>query len=189
MTVDGDTWDGSAEVQSSVTPLYLEITNHGDAPLHIEYSNFKLVGASKQYQALPVFKYEMADGEPVLMPGFTPVTDPTFTVYEYFVAPNFALAYPDVEVYDRVFVFDVDYYDHFVTVWQDYPFPNVEMQRSALPEGILPAGSKISGFLFFENLKPGEEMVNFLAELENAETHELLGTILIEMEPEVALVS
>lgn len=189
MKVDGGAWQGAAEVEDLVTPVWIEITNAGDAPLYVSYSSFSLVGAVEEYDALPAFEYEWIDGAPVLITGYEPVAEPAYPLVDYYVAPYFSPAYPVVEPWGGVLVYDEDYYGRFATVWRDMPLPTAEMQRSALPEGVLPAGATVSGFLYLEDLAEGEEKVNFMAQLENADTNELMGTIRIPMEPEMTLES
>jgi hypothetical protein len=126
----------------------------------------------------------MADQGVVLVEGYTPVDEPKFESVDYWVAPYYAPAYPVLVPYGQAFVYDEDYYTRYMTVWNGTDLPTEEMQDLAVPEGVLPSGSTLSGFLFFEVLDPGEEKVNFLAQLENAETHDYFGAVWIPMEPE-----
>jgi hypothetical protein len=116
--------------------------------------------------------------------GCAPVAVPDFSHEEYYVTDYYSVAYPGFTTYEHALVLDEPYYSRYTVAWDDLPLPTEEMQRWALPEGVLPPGSSLSGFLFFEGLHPGEEKVNFLAQFENAETGDYFGAITIPMEAE-----
>ncbi|HSL16894.1 MAG TPA: hypothetical protein VLB51_03220 [Methylomirabilota bacterium] len=186
LTVDGDAWQGDVAIEDEVTPLKVEITNASTEPLAVEYANFMLVGAVEEYEAMPVFPYDMAAGEPVLKPGFEAPAGQELEAVNFQVAPYYAALYPGLEVAPALLL-DRDYYGHFLTVWEGTGLPTEEMQRLALPEGILLPDGTVTGFLYFERVAELEDKVNLLVQLENAETNELEGTFRIPMVPEATL--
>jgi hypothetical protein len=186
MTVDGDAWQGETEVGEAVTPLKVEITNASAVPLSLEYANFVLVGASGQYEALPVFPYSVVHGEPELEPGFEAPADQELVAVGFHVAPYYAPIFPDLAVAPALLL-DRDYYGRYLTIWDESGLPTDEMQRLALPEGILLPEGSVSGFIYFERVPDAEKKVNLLVQLENAETNELEGTLRVPMEPEPIL--
>lgn len=182
--VDSDAWQGDPEVNELVTPIKLEISNGSDQPLRIRFPNFALLGAHDRYSVLPVFGFENVEGTVMLIEGYAPVAVPEFSHEEYYVTDYYSAAYPGFTTYEHALVLDEPYYSRYTVAWDDLPLPTEEMQRWALPEGVLPPGSSLSGFLFFEGLHPGEAQVNFLAQFENAETGDYFGAVTVPMEAE-----
>ncbi|HSN54992.1 MAG TPA: hypothetical protein VLT32_09980 [Candidatus Sulfomarinibacteraceae bacterium] len=186
LTVDGDAWQGDVAIENAVTPLKVEITNASAVPLSVEYSNFMLVGAAGEYEAMPVFPYDVVHGEPELKPGFEAPAGQELEAVGFQVAPYYAPLYPELEVAPALLL-DRDYYGHFLTAWEGTGLPSEDMQRLALPEGILLPEGTVTGFLYFEPVAELEDKVNLLVQLENAETNELEGTFRIPMAPEATL--
>jgi len=184
VVVDGEAWQGDPEVTELVTPVKIEITNGSDRPLRIRFPDFALLGAYDRYSVLPVFGFENVDGEVLMIEGYAPVTLPEFTYEDYYVADYYAAAYPGITSWEHALVLDEPYYDAYTVAWENLPLPTDEMRRWALPEGVLPAGSSLSGYLFFEGLHPDEKKVNFLAQFEDATTGDYFGAVTIPMEPE-----
>jgi hypothetical protein len=184
MKVDGDAWTGGGGVVEALTPVYVTITNNSGQPLSLRYSNFALLGAWDRYAVLPPFAVELVDYEPVLVDDTIVIEDPEFIYDDLYVTPYHDPIYPDVDPYDDDVVFDAAYYQRYLTVWDAMELPNDEMLAWALPEGVLPDGGEITGFLYFEPLADGEEAVELFAELENAATNDLFGAINISYEVE-----
>ncbi len=184
MEADGDAWTGDSTVVKMVTPMYVTITNNSGKPLSLRYSNFALLGAVDRYAVLPPIAVELVDYEPVLVDEGILVEEPLFTYTNFYLAPYYDPIYPDIEAYDADVVFDEAHYARYVPVWDAMELPTDEMIAWALPEGVLPDGGEISGFLYFEYLEEQEEAVEFFAQLENADTHDLFGAINISYEVE-----
>ena len=79
--------------------------------------------------------------------GYAPVAVPDFSHEEYYVTDYYSAAYPGFTTYEHALVLDEPYYSRYTVAWDDLPLPTEEMQRWALPEGVLPPGSSLSGFL------------------------------------------
>lgn len=187
MTVDSEAWTGDPEVLKLTTPIRVSITNDGEHALWVRFADFALLGAYDRYAVLPVFGFQQVDGGVMLIEGYAPVELPEFSHEEFYVANYYADAYPGIATWEHALVLDDDYYARYTVSWDELPLPTEAMQRRALPEGVLPAGSSLEGFLFFEGLHPGEEKLNFLAQLEDVETGDYFGAILIPLDREEPL--
>jgi hypothetical protein len=184
LEVDSDAWEGDPEVAELVTPIRVEIVNESERPLWIRFQNFALLGAYDRYSVLPVFAFDDENGEAVLVEGYVPVPVADFSYEEYYVTDLYNPAYPEFAVWEHALVIDDEYHGRYAATWDELPLPSAEMQRWALPEGVLPTGSNLTGFLFFEGLHPGEERVNFLAQLEDAMDGDYFGALMVPMEAE-----
>jgi hypothetical protein len=184
MTVDGDAWPGDVRVKDLVTPIKLDIDNASGRPLRIRFSNFALLGAYDRYSVLPLFTFERVGDRYLMVEGYAPVALPEFSYEEYYVTEQYRPAFPGIATYDRALVLDDAYYGRYMRTWEELPLPIDDMRKRGLPEGVLPADSSLSGFLFFEGLHPGEEKLHFLAQLQDAETHDYFGAIRITLLPE-----
>lgn len=181
--VDTAAWDGSPVVSDLLTPIRVSVTNHSDQPLRIRYANFALLGAYDRYAALPPLVLQRQDDVLVLAAGGPVVDKPELDYTGFFVAPYYAPAYPRLSPYEGSLMVDEDYYRRYLAVWSALPgLPDEEIARKALPEGVLATNASVSGFLYFERVADGEEKVNFMAQAENAETHDYFGTALIPLE-------
>jgi hypothetical protein len=182
--IDSDAWEGDPTVAELMTPIKVEITNTGDHDLWLGFRNFALLGAYDRYSVLPVFAFQNVDGQEMLIEGYAPVELPEFSHESYYVADYYGPAYPGIATWEHSLVLDEGYYGRYAVSWAELPVPKEVIQRLALPEGVLPPGSSVSGFLFFEGLHPAEERVNFLAQLEDVTTGDYFGSIMIPFEVE-----
>ena len=182
VTIDGDAWHGAPEVAELVTPIQISVVNESDRDLRIRFPNFALLGAYDRYGVLPVFSFETAEGEVMLIEGYAPVAEPEFEYETFYVTDAYGAAYPEIATYEHSLVLDDSYYAKYVMAAEELPLPLVEMQRWAVPEGVLPSGSSLLGYLFFEGLHPEEERVTFLAQLEEAPSGDYFGAIQVPLE-------
>jgi hypothetical protein len=182
-TVDGvrviarsDAWSGFPPHLDRVTPILVTIENEGKTPLRIRYNEFTLIapatGAS--YAAIPPFDIRGTEVEPITTLGYS----------GFWVAPYYAPYYPGLRPYYGAFPFDHYYYDQYFPAWIDISLPTGDMVQKALPEGVLDPGGRVTGYLYFQNVKREERVVNFTAELMNASTGASFGTVRIPFEVE-----
>lgn len=183
-TIDGDAWHGDPEVPRLVTPIQVAIRNESGKDLRIRYEDFGLFGAYDRYGVLPLFDFETDEGQVMLLEGYAPVAEPEFEYESFYVTDAYGTAFPELDTYPHALVLDDSYYAHYVAQAEQLPLPLVEMQKWAIPEGVLPSGSSLLGFLFFEGLHPGEERVTFFAQLEEAPSGDFFGAIQIPLESE-----
>ena len=85
-------------------------------------------------------------------------------------------------LYDDNYFLDPLYYQSYYGTLRQIGTPSDEMLARAIPEGVLANGGRISGFLYFEHLPKEEPVPRFVADLVNAQTSNIFGTIVIPVE-------
>lgn len=165
-------WRGVPQtLEQEVTPLLVTITNNSDQPMLIRYSAFRLSGVNgKQFGAMPPFDIDEEVTETITVDAF-PYTG--FTV-----APYLRRYYPRLTAADA-FLLDRAFYSRMVPVFRTIRLPTGDMVQKALPEGVLAPGSRVAGFLYFEDLDDDVANVTFTADLLNASTQASFGNISI----------
>jgi hypothetical protein len=171
-----DAWSGFPPDLHRVTPILVTIENEGTAPLRIRYNEFSLnapsTGAS--YAAIPPFDIRGTEVEPITALGYS----------GFWVAPYYAPYYPGLRPYYGAFPFDQFYYNTYYPSWIDIQLPTGDMVQKALPEGVLEPGGRVTGYLYFHNVKRDVGMVEFTEELVNAKNGETFGVVRIPFEVE-----
>jgi hypothetical protein len=171
-----EAWSGFPPNLDKVTPILVTIENEGRTPIRIRYNEFALVvpatGAS--YAAIPPFNVRGTEVEPITALGYS----------AFWVAPYYAPYYPGLRPYYGSFPFDQYYYNTYYPTWIDIQLPTGDMIQKALPEGVLDAGGRVTGYLYFQNVKKGVGMVEFTYELVNAANGERIGVVRIPFQVE-----
>lgn len=177
----GDAWKGNpSNLASIVTPVQVRIENKSEHPLRIDYEDFVLVGGSSfQYAALSPFQLRE---EAVGGSGFQGSAAPTGAVE---VTP--VMGWHHFGGGWRTWGpgwYGPGWYDPFYApygYWYSPPqtLPTQEMTRAALPNGILPPGGTLTGFLYFQNVGEREGQVTLQAKLVDATTGKAFGTLSI----------
>lgn len=81
------------------------------------------------------------------------------------------------------FVYDPRFYSTYFPVFQRLRLPTGDMVQKALPEGVVEAGGKVTGFLYFEDIDVGsDDTATFTTDLVNASSGEPVGAIRIPLE-------
>jgi hypothetical protein len=93
------------------------------------------------------------------------------------VAPYLRRYYPSLIAADP-FLLDRGFYDTMVPVFRRVRLPTGDMVQKALPEGVLAPGSKVAGFIYFEDVKEGPS-VTLTTNLIDASTRAQFGTLAI----------
>ena len=172
VTVVPNQWSGSpADLHDVATPILVHIANNSDQTLRVRYSEFKLVGPrSFTSTAIPPYKVEGTIVKPVFLPQ-------TY-VYpqEFQLAPHYRTGIEDTSRPRHPW--DYDEYTPRYNLWTS-PLPTEDMLAKGIPEGVLEPKGHISGFLYFDKLPENLERVTFEADLVNAQTGDLFGTIRI----------
>lgn len=180
MQVDADAWTGQQVILQKITPLKVIIENNSGKPLKIEYRDFALTDLKgKRYSALPPYGIKGTVEKPTLVESYPPIYSPDFDYDGFWVAPYYASIYPDIPDWDEPFDFDPWYYDQYYTYWRSIRLPTEQMLKRVLPAGVLDSGGHVTGFLYFQEVNPGEKDVTFTANLVDAKTGEIFGTISI----------
>lgn len=182
MIAQADEWPGPQPIRNEVTPLRVIIDNQSKVPLRLRYSDFALViDDGTRYAALPLYQIEGAVPEPVLADGYTPIANPGFVYDRFTVAPLYNPVYPTMGTYSGTFAYDPFYYDTYGAFWKTLPLPTKEMLERALPEGVLSAGGRLEGYLYFEQLPGDLSRVTFRADLSDAQNNNFFGEIRIPL--------
>jgi hypothetical protein len=170
MVVRARAWQGDPEtLESEMTPLFVEITNSSNHPLLVRYRDLQIhTNEGESFAALPPYDID------------EDVTE-RLAVYDYSyagfrVAPYLANYYPRMHVADPYW-WDGGYYDAFVPAYRRVRLPTQDMIRLALPEGVLEPGSKMSGFVYFEELDNDVTRVVLTTDLIDAKTRTRFGRI------------
>ena len=171
MSVNSDAWRGPPDdLAKRLTPLKVRVINHSGKPVQILYERFTLRGASgRTYRPLPVvpLDHDGARATHLL---------PIFASANFFVGPRYRDVYPSLESWSQALQRDETFYQRQYQLWGDGP-PTTQMQRSALPEGVLGDDGEMSGYLYFENATRDEDRLKFKAELDEGHGGDVVATI------------
>ena len=157
-------WPGDAVITRAVTPLRVQIRNHGEIPVEVHLHAIALVsGEGRVHHAVP----------PVAIRGRVPsldqpaqVVQPGFEADRFTVAGRYRRVHPRLRNYNGPFRHDVPYYRRYYDQWSTTErLPTPEMAASAMPEGVLEAGEQVTGWLYFERVSDDAERVHLTARL------------------------
>jgi hypothetical protein len=171
VSVNGDDWKGDpGDLADHLTPLKIRVVNRSGQALQILYERFSLVGANgRTYRPLPVVPL-LHDG------GGAPRLLPIFSSANFFVGPRYRDVYPSLNAWPDPLPRDDTFYQRQFRRWGTM-HPTAQMQRSALPEGVLGDGGEMSGFLYFENATRHEDRLRFKAEIDEGRDGQLVANI------------
>jgi len=202
--VDGDAWSADPENLETVVPLEVRVENASGRPLRVRYREFALVGPQgSRLAALPPLTIDgvalvntpaagleledipdSAEGEEAVggsglepMPLEGPL-DPDFEASGYYVSPTYGDFWRGLHPWAGPFAADPLYYDTYLAQWP-VNLPTEDMVRRALPEGVIVNGGEVAGFLYFQDVPPGMESVNFQFDLVDANTGQQFGSVRI----------
>lgn len=125
-----------------VTPMLVTVINDSERAIRVAYEGFALVGPDgRRYRA-----FEPARMEGVLteMVGYVPEPGPYF-------APSPAYFPGSVFWPHPAYWYNPGPALRYVRV------PTVDMLRQALPEGLVEPGGQVSGFVYFERVRPEDD--------------------------------
>lgn len=182
VTVKADAWTGVPAELTEVIPLLVTIENNSRVPIRLRYAEFALAGNGKRSPALPPLEITGTETEPVGTAGLLDGPYP-FPLTGFYIAPHFSRFYPGLTVFAGPFAYDPLFYSTYFPVFQRLRLPTGDMVQKALPEGVLEAGGKVTGFLYFEDIDVGpDDMATFTTDLVNASTGRTVGAIRIPLE-------
>lgn len=173
MVVSGDAWKGTpADLEDALTPIQANIQNTSDKPLRVRYNEFELVTASGfRSHAIPPLRIEGSITRTSLAPAYP--------WHGFYLAPYYRPFYrPSLGYWDGPFFYDPFYYGSYYTIWRE-PLPSEDMLEKAMPEGVLQAGGRLRGFLYFQKIPKDQKEVTFTASLVDADTEESFGKIAV----------
>ncbi|WP_434384539.1 hypothetical protein [Melittangium boletus] len=172
----GDAWRGvPSDLGRVLTPVQVRLENHGERPLRIDPADFTLVGGSR-------FEYAALQGEQIRDESLTGVGGSGDAGTQNGVAarPGTAFAWGP---WFRGTGWYSPMYDPFFSPYSSWgmappePLPTRDMLREALPQGTLPPGGSLTGFLYFQGVGERERQVTLRARLVDARTGEAFGTL------------
>lgn len=152
VTADGNRWTGDADVKRHVTPVWMEIRNHSDAPIEVLYTSIHLAGpGGAHFAALPPVD---ADGRISID---IDAVKPRFGYERFSLAPHYGTLYSGVEVSPPRGMGNRKYYDELYDRWEaEVPLPTLHMLEVAMPEGTIEPGGRVNGFVYFEHVEGGD---------------------------------
>jgi hypothetical protein len=152
-------WGGrTGDLTGDIVPLKVWVENRSGRAIRLLAQDFVLVGKSgRSYRPIPVLP--LGDGEGPAPPH----VEPMYAGTKFYVAPRLHGVYATLEPWRAPLQRDEDLYDRQFRRWGKQ-HPTVEMLRMALPEGVLDDGGMISGFLYFEDPRRGEDRLTFEAD-------------------------
>jgi hypothetical protein len=180
LVASGDDWSGPpADLPKHLTPVKVRIVNHSGKAVQILYERFVLAGGrGHRYRPLPpvpLFHDRPFDAVAALRPSFA--------TENFFVRPAYRDVYPSIPPWPTRLPADDRFYERQCKLWGD-DLPTVEMQRLALPEGVLADGGELTGFLYFENATRRERKVQLEADLREGEGQGQVTSIAIPFQIE-----
>ncbi|MFZ5468301.1 MAG: hypothetical protein ACOZIN_02590 [Myxococcota bacterium] len=177
--VEGAAWRGRpSDLEAYLTPVRVSIQNESNRPITIRYSLFALeTSLGFRYNPLPPLKVlqEASSSYPAQVGLSVGIAYP-YPYSHFYVSPYYAHYYPFFAPWPGSFFYDPFYYDRYYGYWVE-PLPSRDMIEHALPEGVLEAGGRVSGFLYFQQPSPEVNAVTFQAKLVDANTEEQFGVV------------
>jgi hypothetical protein len=163
-------WD-PPDLNTKVTPILLELQNDGTHEVLVRYNRIWLVDADgHRFNAMPPYNIEGTLSEP-----FT-VQNPYYGFNRFAIAPYLSRYYPRFSRYGGSFAYDQAYYSPYYTTYAQVRLPTADMVQRALPEGVLSAGGRAMGFVYFQALHRDARQVTLVVEIVDAATGTPVGT-------------
>ncbi|MDX1642798.1 MAG: hypothetical protein R3244_00425 [Thermoanaerobaculia bacterium] len=179
MTIEVDAWPGSPAVEREVTPIQISIDNDSQRPVRFAYQNLALVtDRGERLSALPIFRAERKASDAVE----PPVTTIGFHHRRFTVAPHLHAYFPSLTLSHHHFPYDPLYNTHYYDFWLEGRIEMAQVRLHGLPEGVLEPDGEISGFVFFEKVDPEIDRVRLRADLVDADSGEVFGSLSIPFE-------
>lgn len=175
VVVSANAWSGvPRSLDGWVTPLLITLTNRSARKLELRYEHFSLAThGGVTYAALPPFHVSSDSGTPI---------EAYYAPHGFGVARYLGPWYPRWTTWDGPFPYHRTYYVKTWTTWSNWrtmlrvDLPSVDMLQKALPEGVLDPGGRITGFVYFEELRDGAR-IDFTIRLFDAVTGESFGAL------------
>jgi hypothetical protein len=166
VSASGDDWNVPPEDLGTVlSPVRVRIVNHTGHSLRLLLGRFSLVGAhGRVYRPLPpipLFHESPQDALGVVRPYFVPAS--------FFVRVAYRDVYPSIPPWPVRLAADDQFYQQQYALWSE-GLPTREMQRRALPEGVLADGGEIAGFVYFENATRREGKLSLKIDLRDGDS-------------------
>ena len=164
-------WSGVPARLTKVTPVLLKIENEHSDRILIRYDEFLLeTPDGRQFHALPPFDIEASQSEPFQY---------GYPTAGFFIAPYQARFFRGLPRFPGPFIYNQLYFQSYFPAMRRFDLPTTDMLVKALPEGVLDPQGRMAGFLYFENIDPDVEEIEFVGRFSSAATKASLGEIRI----------
>jgi hypothetical protein len=166
-------WDPT-NLATKATPILLELQNNGTHPVLVRYNHIWLKDADgHRFNVMPPY-----DVNGSITQAYE-VQNPFYGFNRFTVAPYLSRWYPRLLRYRGAFAYDPSYYSPYVTDYERVRLPTADMVQRALPEGVIDAGGRAEGFVYFEALHKDARSLTLSVEIVDATTNTSLGTATI----------
>jgi hypothetical protein len=163
-------WDPS-DLKAKVTPILLELQNDGANPVLVRYNRISLTDEQgHHFNVMPPYDINATVTEAER------VENPFYGFDRFAVAPYLSRWYPRLLRYNGNFAYDATYYSPYLTEYHQVHLPTTDMIQRALPEGVLSAGGRVSGFVYFQKLDRDAGRLTLAIDVVNAQSGSVLGT-------------
>ncbi|MCP3105301.1 hypothetical protein LZ198_41180 [Myxococcus sp. K15C18031901] len=200
LMADGSAWKGSpSDLSDTLTPVYVRIDNHSGRTLRIRYSEFALVGAQSGFRYSALSPLSLRQGYASVEPssleegtggsghvsvgvGVVPAYGPRYYGHGrgfygrgFYGGGGWTGPYFGPYPYYGPYYYGYGPYGGYP--YYEEPLPTRDMLQRALPEGTLPDGGTVQGFVYFQGIAHREPGVRLQAQLVDANSGETLGTL------------
>jgi hypothetical protein len=159
------------DLETKATPILIELENNGQFDMLVRYNHIALTDeAGHRFAAMPPYDVDATINEA------STVRNPYYGFNRFYVAPYLRRWYPGFSMYDGTFAYEGSYYSPFITRYRSVKLPTADMVQRALPEGVLEAGGRAQGFVYFEALDRDAGMLTLSVDIIDAHSGAVAGT-------------
>ena len=159
------------DLETKATPILIQLENNGSVNMLVRYNRIALSDeAGHRFAAMPPYDVDATINE-----AYT-VRNPYYGFSRFYVAPYLRRWYPGFSLYDGAFAYEGGYYSPFITRYRNVKLPTSDMVQRALPEGVLQAGGRAEGFVYFEALDRDAGTLTLNVDIVDAHSGETVGT-------------
>ena len=172
--VEPNSWRGVPRRLTKVTPVLVTIENEHNEPIRIRYNEFALKASDgRVFCALPPFDIRATQTDS--FQSFYPMSG-------FLIAPYQSRFFPGFQTWGGRFAWDSIYFQSNFANLGRYDLPTGDMLAKALPEGVLQPQGKMRGYLYFENIDPDLEEIEFVAKVVSANSKQPVAEVRIPFE-------
>ena len=172
--VEPNAWRGVPRRLTKVTPVLVTIENEHAEPIRIRYNEFALKASDgRVFCALPPFDIKATQTEAIR--SFYPMSG-------FLIAPYQSRFLPGFPAFAGRFAWDPIYFQSNFSTLRRFDLPTGDMLAKALPEGVLQPQGKMRGYLYFENIDPDLEDIEFIAKVVSAKSKQRVAEVRIPFE-------
>jgi len=163
-------WDPS-DLSTKATPILLELVNNGNRSVSVRYNHIWLTDADgHRFNAMPPYDINGTVAQQYQ------IQNPYYGFNRFMLAPYLVRWYPRFARYNGAFAYDPTYYSPYYTEYARVRLPTADMVQRALPEGVLEAGGRAEGFVYFQPLHKDAKSLTLSVDIVDANTGTNVGT-------------